>query len=270
MNVRLGAFARRDVADDRQHLAAGVRRVAAFEVARRRIVRRLERELERRRRAAQSRAQACNCSLLGSLRQQVGQFARTGRMRALALDQSGDRADDVADRALRVHKENTVRDRAQQRGVLLLAEAQGIEIARAAQDVTDAVNDQRPVDRLDDEVRRPDVVRLVDRRRIVVPGHHDDRQVRAAGQRANRSACLVAVAVRHLHVEQRDIRKTRGARRDGSVAGGHRLDVEAGVFQCRGCDVAQQRVIIGDQHADRVITHADLRISNCNSSRTRA
>ena len=100
----------------------------------------------------------------------------------------------------------------------------------------------------------PDVVRLIDRERIVVTGHHYDRQVRAAGQLANRRAGLVAAAVRHLHVEQRDIRQARGARGHSGIAGAHDLDVKAGGIQCRRGDVTQERVVVGDQDSNSLLS----------------
>jgi len=64
----------------------------------------------------------------------------------------------VANRATAIDQEDAVGDRFQQRRVLLLTEPQSVDRSCATQNVADAVDEQRPVDRLDDEVGGAGVV----------------------------------------------------------------------------------------------------------------
>ena len=176
----------------------------------------------------------------------------------------------MTDRASGVHQQDAVGNGLQQRGVLLLGEPQRLDGARAAQHVADAVHQQRPVDRFDDEVRGAGVVGEIDGQRVVESGHHDDRHVEPAGQRADVGAGLVAVAFGHFDIEQRDVGHRARARGHRRIAARDRLHREACALERRAGDVAQQAVIVGHQHSQRQFpAHADLRISLSSCSRTR-
>ena len=82
-----------------------------------------------------------------------------------------------------------------------------------AQQVADAVGEDQPVDRLGDEVGGADLVGAADRVDVVEAGHHHDRHVGAARQRADLLAHREAVDARHLHVEQHQVGRLRAAAR---------------------------------------------------------
>ena len=78
-------------------------------------------------------------------------------------------------------EQQAVGDGFQQSGVLLLADSQGVECARAAQHVTDTMDQQRPIERLDDEVGGAGLVREINGGRVIQTRDHDDGQRRATG-----------------------------------------------------------------------------------------
>ena len=97
-----------------------------------------------------------------------------------------------------------------------------------AQDVFEPTRQQRPIDRLGDEIGCASLERTGDRHRIVVTRHHDDGKVYEARQRAQLSTDLVAVDPRHVHVEQHDHRVgvQRSLERRCTAVEDHRLQAE--------------------------------------------
>lgn len=130
MNVRFGLLALRDVAHDGEHLTRGIGQIAALEMpADRRLG--LQGKLEGCRRAAQRGVKALHGARQHAVRQQITQVQGARGMR-LHGRQPGDGAEAMADGAGGIHQEDAVGDGFQQRGVLLLREAQRLDGARAA------------------------------------------------------------------------------------------------------------------------------------------
>ena len=270
MDVSFGLLALRDIAHDGEHLTAAVGQKAALEMAARlRITG--QRELESLRRAVQRGREALHGAHPRFARQQFAEVQRVGGVR-LRGRQARDGREAMADRAGGAHQEDAVGHRPEERGVLLLRQAQRLDGTRAAQHVADAVDQKRPVDRLYHEVGSAGVVSEVDRLRVIEASHHHDRHVAAARQRADVGAGLIAVAFGHLDIEQHDIGHTSCTSGHGGIAARHGLDAEARAFEGRAGDLAQQPVVVRDEHPhdEFAVAHADLRISRCSSSRTRA
>lgn len=175
------------------------------------------------------------------------------------------------DYPLAIDEKYAVRNCLQQRGIFLLAESQVDYRACTAQHITNPVRQQGPIDGLDDKIRGADIVGLIDRHGIVTSGHHDDGQIRAAGKRADIDACLIAVAVGHIDIKQRNVGQAQCAGGDCRVTAGHGLYGESRLAQLCAGYFPHGRVVVGDQHSDGrcQCTHAVLRISSCSWFRTK-
>jgi len=74
------------------------------------------------------------------------------------------------------------------------------------QRIAHAVGEERRVDRLGDEIRRPGIVGPFDGSGVVQSRKHDHRNADRFGALAQRAANLVAVHPRHHHIEQHQVR----------------------------------------------------------------
>src|SRR5207302_5073310 len=101
-----------------EHLTGGVGQIAALEMAHCPSFG-IERKLERRRRSAQRRVQTLHGTPLCRLGEQLDE---TGAVRRRRLDEACDGIEAVADVTVGVDEEQAVRNRLEQRGILLLTE----------------------------------------------------------------------------------------------------------------------------------------------------
>src|SRR5260221_3553216 len=130
---------------------------------------------------------------------------------------------------------------------LLLALAQVAGCLARAQDVAHAVAQQRPVDRLGDEVGGPGGERGVDRGEIVEARRHDDGHVTPVAPLPQALAHRDAVDSRHLHIEEQEVGKgslARGQDRRPVARLHHR---ETCLFERDASQAARRRLVVGDQ-----------------------
>jgi len=129
--------------------------------------------------------------------------------------------------------------------------------ARGAQQVTQAAVEQapllRPLLRLDEEVGRPRLVGARDRGVVVQAGEHQHRHMVAAGQGAQRAAGLEAVEAGHHRVEQDDVGQALGQRVQRALAAVGLAHDEAALAQRRCRDHQRHRIVVGQQHASRLV-----------------
>ena len=106
--------------------------------------------------------------------------------------------------------------------------------------------EQRPADRLGNEVRRTCLVGAVDRLLIVVAGHHYNRQVSAGGSSADHFAGGVAVQFRHFDIEEHEIRRTGVTLFDRVRSGRGLHNVETVMSERLGDDITRRLVVVGN------------------------
>ena len=118
----------------------------------------------------------------------------------------------------------------------------------AAHQVLHAMAQQVPVDGLGEEVRGTCFVGVIDGGHVVATGDHHDGQVRAARQRADQFARVVAVHGRHFHVHEHGIAGT-------GFDGGHRRSAirrlgyhEAGAFERAPHQQARAGIVVDDEY----------------------
>ena len=116
-----------------------------------------------------------------------------------------------------------------------------------AQHVADAVRQDRPVDRLADEIGGADAIGLLDRIDVVQRGGHQDRRVASARQCPNGPADIEAVHLGHHHVEQHEVRHALGVQLERRRAALRLDDVEAGRFEHLALQKAFGLVVVGYQ-----------------------
>jgi len=147
-------------------------------------------------------------------------------------------------------------------GVKLRAgEPHGIRDVVGPEVEADAVTEKRPVHRLGLEIRRATLEGLFDRDGIVQPGQHEDRESRAPRRGAHPAAHLVAIDVRHHHVEQHQVEGFRLQQVDRFQAMLHQGGAIARARKDQGCRAAQEAVVIDHQQVARPLgrAHAEPR-----------
>ena len=132
-------------------------------------------------------------------------------------------------------------------GQALLAEDQASQVLVGAQHIADAVRQDRPVDRLVDEIGGADAIGFLDRVDVVERGGHQHRRVASARQCANGAADIEAVHLGHHHIEQHEVRLAFGEALERRGAALRLDDLEAGGFEHLALQKAFGLVVVGDQ-----------------------
>ncbi len=128
---------------------------------------------------------------------------------------------------------------------------------RRAQQVADAVRQQRNVQRLGDEVGGAAAVGLVDRHLVVEGGEHDDRQVFQAMLAAQDATGFETVHAGHQHVEQQQVGNEAFAdHQDGLFGRAGRAHLEFLLGEHRFGDGAHDRLVIDHQDVRLAVIHA--------------
>ncbi len=130
---------------------------------------------------------------------------------------------------------------------VILITAQFLERLGRTQHVTHALAQDRPLQRLGDEVGGADPIGFGDRGLIVEAGGHQNRSVGRFRQAAQRLAKLVAVHPRHHHVDHQQIRHAGATGFQGLQAIDGLHDQETFIFQLGTHDGAQDVVVVHDQ-----------------------
>ena len=147
-----------------------------------------------------------------------------------------------------VEPEKGIGNGRQHGAVLGIGHAQADDGVAGAQHVQHAVAEDRPVDRLGDEVGRAHLVGVGDRLDVVAAGDHDDRHRRARLDAADLAAGREAVHVRHFDVQQDQVRR-------------HALEVGDGLHAVLGFDAVQAHLAEHFQHQQAhhriVVRHQD-------------
>jgi hypothetical protein len=176
----------------------------------------------------------------------------------------------VDDSILHVDDEQQIGQGVEHRALATFALLELLHETAAADQVLNAMAEQIPVDRLREEVRRADLVGLVDRGHVVAARHHHDGQMRAARARANRLAGVVTVHRRHLDVHEHGIALAGldGGERGGAVRGFG--DRETRSFQRATHEQPRARIVVDDEDVDGFVAgqrhQATLELSSASSS----
>ena len=146
-----------------------------------------------------------------------------------------------------VEAEKRVGNGRQHGAVVGVGSAQAHDGVGGAQHVQHTVAENRPVDRLRDEIGGAYLVGVGDGLDVVAAGDHDDRHRRAGFDAADLAAGREAVHVRHLDVEQDQVRRHTLEVGDG-LGAIFRFDaVESDLAEHFEHQEPHDRIIVGDQ-----------------------
>ncbi len=151
--------------------------------------------------------------------------------------------------AVRVQAEEGVGDGFEHGAVLGVGDAQAGDGVAGAQHVQHAVAEDRPVDRLGDEVGGADLVGLGHGLDVVAAGDHDDRDAGAVRiKRADRAAGREAVHARHVDVHQDQVRHALARQLDRFQAVGGLDTFHPDLGQHLEHQEAHDGIVVGDEH----------------------
>ena len=154
--------------------------------------------------------------------------------------------------AVRVHAEEGIRNGRQHSAVVGVGDAQARDGVAGAQHIQDAVAQDRPVDRLGDEVGGAGLVGVGHGLDVVAAGDHHDRHAGAVAAfgtfgRADGGAGREAVHARHVDVHQDQVRVARGRQFDRLEAVRRFDGVEPDLGQHLEHQETHHRIVVGDQ-----------------------
>ena len=115
------------------------------------------------------------------------------------------------------------------------------------QDVAHPVPQHAPADGLADKVGRADLVGAVDGLEVVETGEHEHWHRRSGGERAQPGAQLIAVHLRHHHVQQHDVRSHGIEALHGGGPVRRLMAVKAGGFQRLADEQPHHGIVINHQ-----------------------
>jgi hypothetical protein len=136
----------------------------------------------------------------------------------------------VQHHAVGIEAQQRVGQRLEDRRVARIGRMQVLHHLDAAEQVADAVAEQRPVHGLDDEIGGAGIVGAPDRFDVVHAGDHDDGEL-LAELAAQMGANLVAIQARHVHIEQDHVAGFGRKLAQGILAIFGKKHLEAGLFQ---------------------------------------
>ena len=213
------------------------------------------------------RLQGRHADVGGRRGQDVGHgLAEEGRCRG--RQQPGMRRPVVHVAAVDVELEQQVGDGVQDRRIALLGGAQIQQRLLTPKQVTHAVADQGPVDRLGNEVGGAMLVGRLDRSHVVHASHHDDRQ-QGADFGTQDGADLVPVEIGHVDIEHDQIAGLGTELLQGILAAFGHAHIESGLAQGRTHDQARVAVVVDHQDRAPSLRHAasTSRSRSCDSAR---
>ena len=146
-----------------------------------------------------------------------------------------------------MHREDHVGHRTHDRRLLLLQLAQAVRRLRRAQHVAHPMAENRPVDRLGDEVVGARLVGPGDRVHVVHAGDHDHRHLGRVPVLANAPAYREAVDAGHVDVEQHQVRRRRRQQLERRFAVRGFANREAELDQRFLLQHAHDRIVVDDQ-----------------------
>ena len=128
-----------------------------------------------------------------------------------------------------------------------LAQPQAMKRVVGAQHIADALNQDRPVERLADEIRRADRISLLDRRDVVEAGHHQNWRTPFGLPRPQPRTRGRSIHSRHDHIQQDDIGVAVGKNAEGYGAAFSLLHHETGGLQSFAAEKALCGIVIDDK-----------------------